>query len=291
MSTPQLWVSAAEIGCFYALIALSYYLVLIGSDFFNFAIGPYAMVAGLATSWLVIEKGFGLWEAVGLSVLLTVALAVATELVVVRPVQRRSGSGELPALVAVAGVLFAIQQLAGVAFGLRTLPGQRLVTFGALTWGSATIQPNTVLLVGFTAMAFVATALWVRLSRTGRLLRAVGDSTSAARLLGLPVNRVRVVAFAVAGVLAAAAGLLFSPKAGVSSGSGLEWALHGFLALVIGGTGSVWAPLIGGLLLGGAQVFIPFYFGGAALSYVLLAVAMAFFAFKPEGLYTRRVRA
>ncbi len=291
MSNPQLWVSALEMGCFFGLLALGYYLVLAGAGFFNFAIGSYAMLGGLCTSWLVIQHGYGLWPALAIAVAGTMALAAATELVVVRPVQRRSGGGELPALVAVAAVLFALQQLAGWLFGYTTLPGQQLLTVEPLEFGDTVVQPGTLLLVCFTVAGFVAVALWIRYTRTGRLLRAVGDSKAAAALLGFPVNRIRLVAFLVSGLLAAVTGILFAPKAGVNSLSGLSWALSGFLALVVGGTGTVWAPLCGGLLLGVVEVFVPFYFGGQSQAYGMLVVALIFFAFKPEGLFVRRVRA
>src|SRR6185312_2669901 len=134
-------------GCFFGLLALAYYLTLVGAGFFNFAIGPYAMMGGLCTSWLVIEQGMGVWAAAAVAILVTMGLAALTELGVVRPVQKRSGKGELPALVAVAAVLFAIQQLAGYLFGYVTLPGQNLATFDPLTVGSSTVQPSSVLLL------------------------------------------------------------------------------------------------------------------------------------------------
>lgn len=291
MNQPQLWISALEIGCFFGLLALAYYLTLVGAGFFNFAIGPYAMVGGLATSYLVIEGEMAALPAALIAVVLAMVLAAATELVVVRPVQKRSGRGELPALVAVAAVLFAIQQGGGYFFGYTTLPGQQLVTFEPIRLGDAQVESHKVILIGFTAVAFVAMALWIRTTRTGRLLRAVGDSKHAASLLGLPVNRIRLVAFVVSGLLAGITGLLFATKAGVSSTSGLSWAVSGFLAMVIGGTGSVYAPLVGGLLLGCVEVFLPYYFGGQAHVYGLLVVALMFFAFKPQGLFVRRVRA
>jgi branched-chain amino acid transport system permease protein len=290
MNDPQLWISAAELGCFFGLLALSYYVVLAGTGFFNFAVGPYAMVAGLCTTWLVLNHGFTLWLAVAFAMVITMALAAVTELLVVRPVQRRSGRSELPALVAVTAVLFAIEQLAGVIFGYTTLPGQQLLNIQPITIGSSIILPGDVLEGIVTVVIFGGMALWVRLSRTGRLLRAVGDSRDAASLLGLPVNRIRLVAFVLSGLLAGVAGLVFAPKAGVSSTSGLDWALSGFLALVVGGTATVWAPLIGGLILGALQVFIPFYFGGPSLSYLLLLLAIVFFAFRPQGIFARRVR-
>lgn len=290
MSNLQLWVSALAIGCFYGLIALGYYLTLIGTGFFNFALGPYAMLMGISTSWLVIQADWSVVPAAAVSLIGTAAVAGATELLVVRPVQRRTGAGDLPALVAVAGVLFAIQQGSGVLFGYGRLPGQTVVSTERFTVGDAVIQPWAVPLGVMTLAVFVSATLWIRYTRSGRVLRAIGDNPEAASILGLPVNRVRLTAFILSGVVAAIAGMAYAPKSGVSYSSGLEWTLGGFLALVIGGTGALWAPLLGGMILGAAYVFIPYYFGGASLEYALVAIAVIFFAFRPEGIFARMVR-
>lgn len=290
MTDPQLWLSVLEIGSFFGLIALAYQLTLIGAGFFNFAIGPYAMVAALGASWLTIE-----WNVpVALSLLLGLVIAVVisglTELLVVRQVQKRSGKGELPALVAVTAVLFIVQQGAGTVFGRPALPGQVLVSFGPWQVGDVYISGTAVVLIVATALIFLAATLWMKLSRTGRLLRAVGDNRSAAALLGLPVGRIRLIAFLLAGLIAGAAGLLYAPKTGVAFTSGLSWTLVGFLALVIGGTGRTWAPLLGGLVLGAIQVFAPFYFGSMGPTTMVLLIALLFFAFRPQGLFSTRVR-
>ncbi|MGY1814048.1 branched-chain amino acid ABC transporter permease [Blastococcus sp. SYSU D00820] len=291
MSDPQLWLSALEIGCFFGLIALGYQLILVGAGFFNFALGPYAMVAGLGTSYLVIREDMDVWLGVLCGLLMAVGLAVVTELLIVRPVQAKSGSGELPALVAVAAVLFAIQQAAGAVFGRVSLPGQRLLDVPPWRFGEVVLNGSTALLLGTTVVVFVLVGLWVKLTVTGRLLRAVGDNPRAAGLLGLPVGRVRLVAFILGGLIAGIAGILFAPKAGVSFTSGLSWTLVGFLALVIGGTGRIWAPLVGGLVLGAVQVFTPFYLAELGPQTVILVLGLVFFAFKPEGIFVRRVRA
>ena len=291
MIEPQLWVSVFEIGAFFSLIALAYLLILEGAGFFNFAIGPYAMVAGLGTSWLVIAKKFSMVPAVLIAIAIVLVLSAATEVIIIRRIRKRSGGGDLPALVAVAAIVFAIEQAAGLSFGRRPLPGQRLATFHRLQIGSAIIQPTSLILVGTTLALFVLVAMWIKTTATGRSLRAVGDNSGAAQLLGLPVGRIRLVAFVVAGLIAAAAGLLFAPKAGVSFDRGLRWTVSGFLALVIGGTGSTWAPLLGGFVLAATQVFVPYYLGGAATDYATLVLALVFFAFRPQGMFTRRVRA
>lgn len=290
MTDLQLWLSAIEIGSFFGLLALAFLLILTGSGFFNFALGPYAMVAGLGTSWLVIGHGVAVWLAIACGLAMAVAVSAITELVVVREVQRKAGTGEVPALVAVAAVLFAVQQSAGIVFGRVPLPGQQLLQAGPWRLGDVVLVSSTAVLLVVTVVVFVVTGTWVRLSRTGRLLRAVGDNGEAARKLGLPVSRVRLTAFVIGGLVAGIAGILFAPKAGVEFSSGLTWTISGFLALVVGGTGSIWAPLAGGLLMGVVQVFAPYYFGNVGPQTMLVLIALVFFAFKPEGLFVRRVR-
>ncbi|QBJ95794.1 branched-chain amino acid ABC transporter permease [Rhodococcus sp. ABRD24] len=290
MTDPQLWLAALEIGAFFSLIALGMYLVVVGADFFNFAMGPYAMAAAMACSFVVVDHGVPLWLALLLGLVVGMALSVITEKLVVQKVQKRSGRGELPALVAVTAVLFGVQQLAGTIFGRTPLPGQQLFDFQPVTVADATVDSSSIVLIVGTVVVFVVVGLWLQATQTGRLLRAVGDNQEAARVLGLPVNRVRLVAFTVAGLIAAIAGLLFAPKAGVQFTSGLSWTLTAFIALVIGGTGRSWAPLIGGVLLGFVQVFAPYYFGASAAQTAILLIALVFFAFRPEGLLSRKVR-
>ena len=244
----------------------------------------------MASSWVAINYGLALWIAMPLGIAVAVALSILTEKLVVKQVQKRSGRGELPALVAVTAVLFGIQQLAGTVFGRTPLPGQKIFDFDPISVLGATVDSSTVVLVVGTAVIFVGIGLWLNRSTSGRLLRAVGDSPDAARVLGLPVDRVRLIAFTLAGVIAAVAGLLFAPKAGVQFTSGLSWTLTAFIALVIGGTGRSWAPLIGGMVLGVVQVFAPYYFGASAAQTAILLIALVFFAFRPEGLLSRKVR-
>lgn len=291
MTDLQLWFSAVEIGCFFALMALAFLLILVGSGFFNFALGPLAMVGGLGTSWFVTELEWPIWAAAGVSLLLVMVLSAVMETLVVRPIQQRSGSGELPALVTVAALIFAVQQGAGLAFGRSPLPGQRFTDADPIEIGEAILPITSVILIATTIVLFIAISAWMHFTSTGRMLRAVGDNKEAAAVLGLPVRRIRLIAFILGGLIAGIAGLLYSTKSGVGFQMGLSWTLTGFLALVIGGTGRMWAPLVGGLLLGLVQVFTPFYLSSIGPQTVILLLGLIFFAFKPQGLFTRKVRA
>lgn len=290
MSDPQLWLAGAEIGCFFALVALSIYLVVVGASFFNFAAGPYAMAAGLLAGYASAQWGVPIFVGAVLGVVAAVAISLVTEIAVVRAVQRRSGGAELPALVAVTATLFAIQQLAGTIFGRTPVSVANLLPLPDFHLGPVSVQGTTATIILVTVVVLLATVLWLRSTTTGQLLRAVGDNHEAARMIGVNVNRVRLWAFGLSGAIAGIAGVVFAAKSGAQFTSGLSWTLTGFLALVVGGTGKPWAPLVGGLALGWIQVFGSFYFGATGSSIAVFLVALVFFAFRPEGLFQRKVR-
>lgn len=279
-----------ELTCFFGLLGLAYLVVLEGSGFFNLAIGPYAMMGALSVSGLVINQGLTLWLALVIGLVVVLLLAGSTELLVVRPIERRSGGAEFPALVAVAALVFGISQGAGLVFGRLPLPGQQVVSFPAIDLAGAFVSASLVLIVGFAIVAFGGLTLLARTTAFGRALRAAGDNREAARILGLRVDRIRLLAFIVSGGIACGAGIAFASKGGVSYDVGLHWALLGFLALVIGGTGSWLAPLLGGFILSITQVIVPFFIGGEFADYAVLLFALIFFGFRPQGLYVRKVR-
>ena len=287
----QLFVSIVEIGCFFALIALSYLIVLYGAGFFHFALGPYAMFSALGAAYWVAAEEWDLWLAVLVGVVLATLLSVLTELLVVRPIEKRARGEELPSLIAVVAVMFAVSQLAGTVFGRAPLRGQSWFDLDPpLEWGDAVVNGQAIITVVVTLAIFAVLAAWLRWSRYGQWLRAVGENQEAARTLGFPVARIRLVAFAVGGLVAGIAGPLFSAKAGVHFDSGLSYSLFGFIALVIGGTGSIWAPLAGGIFHAALQIAASYLFGSPSLHYATLGVAVLFFAFRPEGFFSRRVR-
>lgn len=290
MSDLNLWIAALEIGCFFALIGLTFYLVAVGADFFNFATGPYAMAAALFAGFATASWGMPIYLAVAIGIAIGIVAGLLTEVVVVKPIQKRSGGAELPALVVVTATLFGIQQLAGTLFGRTPRSVESFLPVGDLNVDNVVIPRGSVSIIVAAVVVFVAVVIWLNKSTIGQLLRAVGDNNEAARMVGINVNVVRLWAFGIAGAIAAIAGLVFATKSGVQFTSGLSWTLSGFLALVIGGLGRPWAPLIGGLVLGFVQVFSSYYFGATGAAIAIFLVALAFFAVRPEGLFQRKVR-
>lgn len=285
----QLWISVIELGCFAGLIALGFFLVLRGADIFMFALGPLAMFGSMFGAYQIANNGWPVPLAVLTGIVIAVAFSILTEVLIVRPIHQRTGGEENPSIVAIVAILFLLEQLAGTLFGRRPLPGTSFWD-KQFQVGGAVVSGQMVLLVVVTVIAFVAVALWLRHSAVGRMLRAVGDNENAARTLGVPVDRIRLIAFALAGLLAGIAGCLFAAKSGVSFTSGLQWTLVGFLAVIVGGLGSVWAPLVGALIVAALQTYTVFQFGQAMRDYVTFAVAFLFFAFRPKGIFQNKVR-
>ncbi|MFI0794995.1 branched-chain amino acid ABC transporter permease [Micromonospora rubida] len=286
----QVIVSIIETGCFFGLLAAAMFVVRESSGFFNFAIGGYAVFAGLASAYFTSVRGLPAAAGIVIGVIGAVALALLTEVLVVRPMWKPGANEELPMVIALVATLFALEQISGVLFGRAALPGPQLVGDGAVRLGSATVTAQAALEIGLTALAFGLLLLFIYRTRMGRGLRAIGENTPAAIVLGLPVRAVRIASFTLAGVLAGLAGSVFAARSGIIFESAMDYTLFAFLALVIGGTASVWGPLAGGLILATIQSAAIFYFGAAALHYATLAAAVLFFAFRPQGIFMKRVR-
>jgi branched-chain amino acid transport system permease protein len=284
-------IAAFQDGCFFGLIALGYSMVLEATGFFNFALGAMVMFAAIFSAYLVAVIHMPLALAVMVGIASAAILSVLSDQLVISPIEKRGTGGELPALVAVTAVLFAIQQFAGTVFGRYPLPSESWINRPPLMWGSVAISWQIIVTVVITLLVFAAIHLWTKRSLYGRLLYAVGDNRNAARTLGLPVNRIRLVAFVLSGLIGGLAGTLFASNGGgVGFENGFSYSLYGFLALVIGGRGSVWAPLLGGLVLANAQTYSIYRFGGGALDFATLVLALIFFGLRPTGLVARRVR-
>jgi branched-chain amino acid transport system permease protein len=118
----------------------------------------------------------------------------------------------------------------------------------------------------------------------------VGANVEAARVLGIRERSLRVIAFGVAGGIAALAGLFLSTQSGVRFDQGFEWAILGFIACIIGGSARVIGPLLGGLLVAVVQAYASYKFGQGWLDYATLGLALLFFSFRPQGIFATRTR-
>lgn len=275
-----------EASCLYATLALSFFLIVRATRLVNFAVGGYAIFAALAIAYMVMT-GLALPVAVFAGLFAAAVMSLMTEYLV-RVMQRnQSKVGTME--IAIVAVLFVVEQSAGLAFGRQPSLVQTWIP-GSFEVFSTSVSYQSAANLALTLALFAVVGYWLSRTRYGRMLRAVGDNPGAAETLGLPISKVRAVAMILAGLTAGLAGLLATTQASLTVESGTQFTLMGFIALVLGGSAYVWAPLAGGALLGMLEAFSARLIGIEYRDYVLLALVLVVFTFRPKGLFAVKER-
>ena len=277
-----------ETGAFYALIALGYFLFLRATAVVNFAIGAYVMFAGMTSAYFVADRGLPQPIAITIALLGAVVLAWISEGGILQPMLARTRQ-EFGPVMAIVAFMFVIEQGAGLIYGRAPMRGVELAD-ALIPVGDGWIEAHDLIALAGSVAIFAIAAAWLKHTGYGRMLRAVGDNAEAAKALGLPVRRIRMSAVVATGLVCGAAGVFVAPQVALTYQSHLPFAIMGFLALVLGGTASAWAPLAGGVLLAMIETVSARALGGSFRDYVLLALVLVVFSFRPEGLFAIRVR-
>jgi branched-chain amino acid transport system permease protein len=293
----ELVVSATASGCIYALVALSYLLILRPTSVINFAVGEWAATGaflGVAVmtslAWPRLEAPY--WVAVLVVLAILALFGWAAEALTVRPLLRR-GSNVTSAILALLGVLVIFREALTLTFGADPLPAPPPFGFKRVVLLGFPGAPQQFLIIAATGVLFLAAWLFFERTVWGRAFEAVALNRRAAALMGINLRRVTALAFAGGAMIAGVAGLLVSPLTSAHYMMGLPLAIQGFTALVIGGVGRVEGALLGGLLLafteqlGARYLPIP---SGVTLGVPFLLLIL-FLLFRPTGLIAARERA
>jgi len=284
-------------GSIYALIALGYTMVYGILRLINFAHGDIYMVGAFAAYFLARALGVGtvthaspIMAALVLvgSMVISALLGMLIELLAYRPVRR---SSRITALITAIGVSLFLENAGILVFGADPKFFPQVIAPRMITLPGAVLATNhqiTVVLVAFALM--VGLTLFIHRTRTGKAMRAVAFHRDAASLMGIPVDRIITITFALGSALAAAAGFLVgltNPK--IEPLMGIMPGIKAFVAAVLGGIGSIPGAMIGGLLMGISEYMVVGYLSSTyrdAIAFVILIVVLLI---KPAGLLGRNV--
>ncbi|MBQ1241218.1 MAG: branched-chain amino acid ABC transporter permease [Lachnospiraceae bacterium] len=238
-------INGLSLGGIYAMIALGYTMVYGIAKLLNFAHGDIIMVGGYIIYVFLATKNPIL--AIVMAVIGCVILGICIEKVAYKPLR---GASPLAVLITAIGVSNLLQSLAQIIFG--SAPKMATVyDFGVIKMFGATIQISSLVTLGVTFVVMVALTMFVKYTRIGRAMIAVSEDRSAAQLMGINVNSIITITFAIGSALAALAGMFYLLKApSVSSTLGAMPGIKAFTAAVIGGIGSIPGAMLGGILLG-----------------------------------------
>lgn len=282
-SVAQVMLSGLQIGSIYALLALSYYVIIIATGILNFAQGEWMMVSGVLGVTLL-SLGLPYPIAFCCGIIGATALAIAAERLVIGPLQKRHAS-EAITLLALFGIMLVVRYGTGSIYGRLDEPlpgpaGNHVFRLGLNVF----VFAQSFVIYGATAAIFLSVVLWMRLSWLGRSLRITAIDPLAAALVGVNLNTVRIAAFGLGGLIAAVVAWLYAPLFAVGYLTGALPGIKGFIALFIGGTSSPLGALVGGLLLGVMEVAAARYLPSIYAEGIAFALLMVILFLRPSGL-------
>jgi branched-chain amino acid transport system permease protein len=280
-------------GVMYALVALGFVLIFKASGVFNFAQGAMVFFAALTTVGLKEEFGLSLWVAIPITMVVMVLLGIATERIVLRPLVNQH---DITLFMATIGLTFFIEGFAQLVWGSTVrkldLPIEDVPIEFVMEKTGMLISQFDVIAAIICAILVAALAILFNKTKVGRALRAVADDHQAALSVGIPLQHVWAIVWAVAGFVALVAGLLWGARNGVQFAL-IFVALKALPVLILGGFTSVPGAIVGGLIIGAseklAEVYIGPFVGGGIEGWFPYVLALLFLLVRPEGLFGEKI--
>ncbi|MCC7598625.1 branched-chain amino acid ABC transporter permease [Janthinobacterium sp. FW305-129] len=280
-------------GVMYALVAIGFVLIYKASGVFNFAQGAMVFFAALTCVGIMDKFGLSLWLAIPLTMVTMIALGMAIERVVLRPLVNQP---EITLFMATIGLTFFIEGLAQLMWGSQVhkldLPIEDVPMQFLMDHFDINISQFDMVAAGVCALLVICLALLFSKTKVGRALRAVADDHQAALAVGIPLQRIWAVVWGVAGLVALVAGLLWGARNGVQFALTFV-ALKALPVLILGGFTSVPGAIVGGLIIGAseklAEVYIGPMVGGGIEGWFPYVLALLFLLVRPEGLFGEKI--
>lgn len=285
MDNLQLLISGIANGCVYGLIALGFVLIYKATEAVNFAQGDFMTLGAFLAVGMVNTAFLGLpfWAAIPLVILAMGAFGYALDMVVLR---RLFGESQVAVIILTIALGFIIRFAVGAIWGhepitLESPLAQADLRVAGLVLGGADIAVIVVTIL-------LTLGLWTffRHTKVGLAMQAASQNQMAAYYMGIPVKRVQGFVWALAGVVAGIAGILFASKGAVDPNAGFI-GIKAFAAAVIGGFGSLPGALAGGLIVGLIEPFAARYLPAGYSQIAPYALLIAVLLFRPHGLFSQ----
>lgn len=272
------------LGSIYALCALGFTLLFGVARVINFAYGELLMLGAFSTLAAMQFMKVGFFVALPAAMLVLALLSVVIYLATVRPVMRGT---PLQSLLVTTGVLYVLHEVAIIVWG--TDPRQLDMGIeGAVEFGPLIVTYQRLVAIGtMLILVLVLYGMLYRL-RIGKALRAVAQNRTGAESIGLNVDRVIAVAFAVSGAMACAAGALIGALYATEPNMGGAPLLKSFVIVIFGGLGSISGAIVGGILIGLAETLTGAYISYAFKDVFTFLIMVFVLLLRPNGLLGKR---
>ncbi|MDR2332344.1 MAG: branched-chain amino acid ABC transporter permease [Burkholderiaceae bacterium] len=276
----QLTVNGIAVGAIYALVALGVVLIYKATEVLNFAHGDLLVIAAFSAWGFITVMGLPFWLAVLLTVAMTGAIAYALDAWVIR---RIAGQPQFAGVMLTIALAFMIRGLVSMLFGPESRNYATPWTNSTTRIAGLQIADLQLVILGAALIVTMVLYFFFRHTRLGVAMQAASQNQLAAYLNGIRVKRVNSLVWALAGGIAAIAGVLLAPITLVDTTLWLV-TLKALAALVLGGFGSIPGAIVGGLLIGLVEQYAGVYMPQGSKDIVAYLVLIVVLIFRPHGL-------
>ncbi|WP_287370714.1 branched-chain amino acid ABC transporter permease [Oceanithermus sp.] len=284
----QLLVSGIVVGSVYALAALGFVLIYKASRVINFAHGHFIAIGAFTAYALAASLGLSVWIAAAVALVFTAIVGYFTERVFLKPLVGQPIISVIMVTIGLASVFGGLIHLTPYGSGNFSLPG--FLPEGGVSFAGISVSYPQLLAVVFTGVFLAAFGWFFQRSTIGIAMRAVADDQMASMSLGVSVEKVFALAWAAAGITAAAAGLIVGAISGLNLEGLVGIGLKVFPVVILGGLDSIPGAVVGGIIIGILEnlaagyldAYIP---GGGTGDVFPFLVLLLVLWFKPHGLF------
>ena len=292
------------VGTLYALVAIGFVLIFKASGVFNFAQGAMVLFSALVMArfaewipqWLGMEPGLvGNLLAIVVTLVGMVIVAWAIERLALRHLVNQE---PIILLMATLGIAYLLDGFGPMVFGSEVysinvgMPKDPVFLMESTFEGGVMISLEDLMAAGIAAVMVAALSIFFQKTKTGRALRAVADDHQAAQSIGIPLSRIWVIVWSVAGGVALVVGIIWGSKLGVQYSLSLV-ALKALPVVILGGLTSIPGAIVGGLIIGVgeklSEVYIGPMVGGGIETWFAYGLALAFLLVRPQGLFGDKI--
>ncbi|HVO13962.1 MAG TPA: branched-chain amino acid ABC transporter permease [Alphaproteobacteria bacterium] len=278
----QFLVSGITIGSIYALVGLGFAMIYNASNVINFAQGEFVTIGGMATVSLMAGTGLPLILAAPVAIMIAALVGLALEKFAVEPARNAD---------VITLIIITIGASIFIRGGIEVLLGKdfhRLPAFSGdapIMVGGAAIQPQSLWVIGALVLVVAALRWFFERTRLGKALLATSHNRLAAQLVGINVRTILLISFGLSAALGALAGIMTAPITLTRYDVGIMLGLKGFCAAILGGLGSSFGAVAGGLALGIAEAMAAGYVSSGYKDAVAFIIILAVLFFRPTGFF------
>lgn len=285
MDVLQLIVSGLANGCVYGLIALGFVLIYKATEAVNFAQGDFMMLGAFIT------LGFTNADYVGLPFWLSAALAIGImgilgyllDMVVLR---RMFGQSQVAVVILTIALGFVIRFVAGAIWGHEPQSLESPIAGVDVRYGGLVLGLDEIMVIAVTLVLTFLLYLFFGRTKLGVAMQASSQNQLAAYYMGIPVKRIHSMIWALSGIVATIAGILFASKGSIDPAAGLL-GIKAFAAAVIGGFGSLPGALLGGIIVGLIEPFSARYMPAGYSQLMPYLVLVVMLIVRPHGILSQ----